>query len=63
MLVLTLLIIEASNKLIRCMLLFFLGSSELEQLKIALKFIPVRSDTEADETEQGNAVLLGVWPQ
>lgn len=58
-LVLTLLIKEASSKLIRCMLLFFLGSSELKQLKIALKFIPVRSDAEADETEKGNAVLAG----
>ena len=58
-----LLIIEASNKLVHCILLFFLVSSELKQLKIALKFIPIRNHTETDEATKGNAVLaFGLWP-
>lgn len=56
-LLLTPLIIEASNKLVQRLLWFFSLSSERKQLKMALKFIPIRNHTETDETTKGNAGL------
>lgn len=66
MLVLTLLV-EASNKLVHCMLACFYFSLKvnfkLKQLKIVLKLIPIRNHTKTDEPTNENAVpAFELWP-